>query len=999
MYDTATSGFEVYWFYPNNDTLSPIGRMQAAAKNWTNQYGPTAGSTGGGSSTTAPAPASTSASASASAGRAGVHIATCALLVDFYAGWETPCSDPGWPFSSAWGQRSYSPADYLTDGIFDLAYPGYRNAGYYKDASYELSPTPFGDVFDVLLTDTSAALLTRYDTVIVSHSLASNKRLIAQRLQAFVEQGGHIVLTWDALADLELRGGADSSRKGGSGGGSKGGTQSASSLFGGLHVLRQSQKCKRFDGNTLAVSFLSSERPSEAVHADDTFVEPHPVLVCEMNTTGVAQGTMTTVATAIHTGSRNTKPMPLVVRVSIGSDSNGGSGGSTGSITLVGIGNYGVTDMLIASTPKACQVDTPTLSPQPIAGTVARVVSNAMAEQALFDLSGPGTAGSTNLSWVAKAVAADEYLLGVSNTQLTEQPLHVRAKFGTILSVEEVPLDQAEKSEPGYLPHGFEGVDTGRSTNTTIAGADFRVLRLKVMVDGAGAGAGAAAGSQLNTRGGSVRIRPIPHTIPPRAPTGVWMRLPLASAMSAPSGATGGYEYGRQQSALRGAILRRPCFRQLFDGVLVDWSYLHVRTNTTLAADAAWLRSQRLNISVDLSSGINLFPGLRLGNFTGPSDPFFNRSLVTVRDVMQKTSMMGGRRLLLSLHGMPELGPDSATVKATVASTVTMLAREAAALSPPLSIHLRQTAKNGAVAGSQTASQFAWAEKLQAQLEVHSIGGSVQFAPNTGIAAVEGVSAAAMTNYLAPSSMLLINGASHLYATNRHGTENAPLTAAGSDTAAVLTKVVSYVQAAIQAKATVILDPTFADIEQEEDDLLWLEGLVASGTPSPSPSLPTPTPPTPLAPTPPPPTPPSPAPAPTPPTPASQCYKLGTPMAGLCEVHGRVTNQYVVMGCAPSTGSCYADYLLPSGKWAGAYGDHFGNLVTLANAAECTTALSVHEGRWTITVQIPADAHAADTTTRTWSSDPTGYIHPNEVIQVRCGDPTRMNRTFSCVAV
>ena len=43
MYDTATAGFEVYYYYPpgvRNGSLSPIGRIQARAKNWTDTHLP-----------------------------------------------------------------------------------------------------------------------------------------------------------------------------------------------------------------------------------------------------------------------------------------------------------------------------------------------------------------------------------------------------------------------------------------------------------------------------------------------------------------------------------------------------------------------------------------------------------------------------------------------------------------------------------------------------------------------------------------------------------------------------------------------------------------------------------------------------------------------------------------------------------------------------------------------------------------------------------------------
>jgi hypothetical protein len=123
MYDTATAGFEVYYYQPTNRSLlTPIGRIQARAKNWADSHMPIA--------------------------QRGVHIASAGILLDYLAGWEPPCTatDQGWPFTSGFGQTAYTPADYLADGVFNLAWPGYRNSGYYRDASFELSPTPYGDV-------------------------------------------------------------------------------------------------------------------------------------------------------------------------------------------------------------------------------------------------------------------------------------------------------------------------------------------------------------------------------------------------------------------------------------------------------------------------------------------------------------------------------------------------------------------------------------------------------------------------------------------------------------------------------------------------------------------------------------------------------------------------------------------------------------------------------------------------------------------------------------
>jgi hypothetical protein len=54
-------------------------------------------------------------------------------------------------------------------------------------------------------------------------------------------------------------------------------------------------------------------------------------------------------------------------------------------------------------------------------------------------------------------------------------------------------------------------------------------------------------------------------------------------------------------------ILARPTFFQHFDGVVLDWKFLNRSEKKTLEKDRVWPNLQKLQIWVDLSSGINLF--------------------------------------------------------------------------------------------------------------------------------------------------------------------------------------------------------------------------------------------------------------------------------------------------------------------------------------------------------------------------------------------------------
>ena len=704
MSDAALVGFESWLFYPArlpggaNATLSPMGRMFSATKKW---------------------------AAATPAAERGVHLSTVAIFLDVFSGWETPCTDPGWQWSTQFGQNVYGEADYLADNIFELAYPGYRSAGHHKDASHELSPTPYGDVFDVLLSDAGAELLGHYDTVIVAHVLSTRKTIVAANLQRFVDGGGSLVLTISSLADLGVpiaNVSADERDK-----------KACAAVQPGLQV-------EFVDGTKLTEVFAHS--------------------ICHLSSG------MPATATVLATEGGET--------VAFRTQSNAG-----GSLTLLLYGSYGVTTSTI-SVPKGCQDDQPTETPRPLALGARRLFADAMAAATMFDLG-----AATNLSWTPTRVSDTEFVLGVGNTRLTQQPLNISATFGAVVSVEDVALDQSEKSDIGYLPDGFAGTDLGKSAATTIAGGDFRMLKVKVIPSDAE----------------KTQLKVIPHKVFKRAPTKVWLRLPPSTA------------------SVRDAILRRPDFKQFFDGVLIDWTYVSAREKKALASEAVWMQAQKLSIGVDLSTGIDLFPKLRLGDFTESTDlpwnnyqiargEFFRESMATIADVIGKASGMGATNVMLSLHGMPELGPNATQTSKAVAATLRKLQVQAAAMTPPVQLHVRHGKKNQALAGSDAGgkSQAGW-------LATNAPG--LLLAPNTGVLAAEGSAKPA----LSPKALLLLDGSSALYDDSRHGTETAPLQGTSPKR---LATIATFVAAARAADATVVLDASYADETTEQLDTLWL---------------------------------------------------------------------------------------------------------------------------------------------------------------------------------
>ena len=83
-----------------------------------------------------------------------------------------------------WGVIPYDEADFAVDHVYETTYPGYRE-GDTDDESSHLSPTPFGDAVDTLLSDVHPSVLARYDTVIAPHRLSTEPVETRRKLEAF----------------------------------------------------------------------------------------------------------------------------------------------------------------------------------------------------------------------------------------------------------------------------------------------------------------------------------------------------------------------------------------------------------------------------------------------------------------------------------------------------------------------------------------------------------------------------------------------------------------------------------------------------------------------------------------------------------------------------------------------------------------------------------------------------------------------------------------------
>jgi hypothetical protein len=171
MYDCVAVGFESS-FLDNKEALSPIGKIQQSAVKWVKEHGDP-----------------------------GSLYTPVAVMVDFFSGWSFPRHLYSGNIYRVWGNLPYEEGDYLTDGILDLFYPGYQDASYFHDETGFIAPTPYGDAADCLLSDSPLWLLKQYPVLVIGDQLQGGHE-IKDKLEKYVESGGHLVITAGSLVNM-----------------------------------------------------------------------------------------------------------------------------------------------------------------------------------------------------------------------------------------------------------------------------------------------------------------------------------------------------------------------------------------------------------------------------------------------------------------------------------------------------------------------------------------------------------------------------------------------------------------------------------------------------------------------------------------------------------------------------------------------------------------------------------------------------------------------------
>jgi len=239
-----------------------------------------------------------------------------------------------------------------------------------------------------------------------------------------------------------------------------------------------------------------------------------------------------------------------------------------------------------------------------------------------------------------------EYTLGIGNNTWKEARFRITSLAGAIRSIHECVIDTAERSAVGCLPEGLENADEGKNTAETIAGGDIRIFTVKVA---------------------ETKVAETPHRRPPSRPAGRWLTL-------------------RETRSIKESILSRPTFFEHFDGVVVDWRYLHDREIKPLAYEARWIGRQKLRVAVDLSSGMNSYPTMRLVDNQLED---YAIGMEMIDDVLAKLGTLGAKDLIFSLHRAPENNFTAEQASAAFEQGMKNLAIKAAAFG--VTVHVRVT--------------------------------------------------------------------------------------------------------------------------------------------------------------------------------------------------------------------------------------------------------------------------------------------------------------------
>ena len=503
MYDCVAVGFEGSMRVDEKE-LSPIGQIQQSAVKWLDKYGDP-----------------------------GHMYTPVALMTDFFAGWSFPRHLYSKHAYKVWGNLPFELSDYLTDAILDILYPGYQNASYYRDERGFIAPTPYGDIADCLMSDAPLWIMQQYPVLVIANELRKNQE-INDKLNAYVAEGGHLVITAGSLKNMP-------------------------DGIAGIHASEKQVVC------------------SEPVHYHGKcYQERAPYTLAELvypAETKILQ----------KSGER-----PAAIELNYGK----------GKVTVMA-SLYAVTEQTQCPLPVKVEEEKPLDKPYPILHHTKALMQNIFSSVQLFET-------NPELSLVTCCRDRDEYTVLVSNESWEPKKIVLKAKTGKIVSMRELPTDCTEMKAVGYTPKVMLNIPLGKNRSNQIAGGNVRIFRVRLSNDA------------------QIEVMPVCQPTPNKTGRSLVLRNILN---------------------IKEEILSRPTFFEHYDRAVIDWRYLHQREKAILEEESGWLKRQQLKLTVDLTSGLNLYPDLRIVNNDAT---FYEKSMNTMKTIIDKMACLGADELLIS---------------------------------------------------------------------------------------------------------------------------------------------------------------------------------------------------------------------------------------------------------------------------------------------------------------------------------------------------------------
>ena len=121
------------------------------------------------------------------------------IMLDLMHGWGGHPIYPDHYPPMTWMRLQPEPSDYMKDALFQIIYPGqYDEINEWNI----LSPTPYGDLFDVMLSSASLEHIEAYPVLMLVGDVAADmSEQLVSRLEAYVRHGGTLVINAAQVAN------------------------------------------------------------------------------------------------------------------------------------------------------------------------------------------------------------------------------------------------------------------------------------------------------------------------------------------------------------------------------------------------------------------------------------------------------------------------------------------------------------------------------------------------------------------------------------------------------------------------------------------------------------------------------------------------------------------------------------------------------------------------------------------------------------------------------